>query len=621
MRNIDNDQLYIQIRALQADLNDLATAQTGLVQTVTGLGQQVQTLPTPSAAMVNVLRNSDWNYSTSAYTGAGTTTDAAHWYTHFQFRLTDVVVTTGTPARITSATAMFTVAVFAYGAVYATIYGARADGSTISTLLTRVSDTQADMTAPDVADVNASNLEAWFGTDLSETAPFAIKTGAAVQAKWSKATSTVQMGAATDVNRFTIDHPLKTNSCTPSSRQYFQINARLTTGIKPDGVSCYLGIWDGTAGRRRWLEGGNFTLNAGKVGAHTGGATSRTYRIVATTGYGFELQSDDVTVTNTLSTLDTSNYVSLAWDNLTGINEYDVYVSVGGAFYLVASIVNGSYAYFDSGTTLRTLSAFPIVTSTKWRAFIELPPDQFNISADGWIVARASLVVPNTYAMSTTTGKQWLRFGIVDNAGNLVVEVDHIGLCAGVSNSWNISPLDQQASGQPDGNSDNDNQGPIGGGGPIFPPGQGGNGTCIWEGEPVLTPEGEVYYPDFGVGTLVDDGFGNFQPITDLKVAYEHSTALLTTSDGAQLRTSLSHPYIQRYNDFTGKKVFHLQEGDVILTTGVGGVWRSQVTSIESAGPGRVLEITMNSANPRFAAGYGPRKAISRNTKMIDNQS
>lgn len=616
MRQLQAEQLFIQIRQLQENLSAQSATLDTLQGTVIQQGQTLATLPGTTAPVVNVIRDSDFNYSKLAYTGTTPNTDCAHWYKHFQYRLTDgainIAVSTTT---LNSASARFTTVAFGYGTVRAVVYGAKADGSTLSVTLTRVSDTSATMSA--AADVSATNLEVWFGTELNEAHAQALETTATNYAAWSKSTSIALIGGTSDDDRFTIDQPLATNSCTPSSRQYFQINAKLATGFKPVNVTCYVGIWDATAGRQRWLEGDNFALTATKVGPHTGGTTSRTYRVIATTDYGFQLQSEDFPVTNTIDPLTTGSYVALSWTDLVGILTYDVYMYDGTNTYLVTTINNGSSAYFDDGPGIRLDRAgFPSITATRWRAFVEFPANQFNITTDGWIVLRGTIAIPQTYAMSLTTGKQWLRFGLVNNAGALGVQLDHASLCAAPSNGWNISILDSAAVSAPDGNSDNDDQGGTGQGGPVGPIGGGINGNCIHESEPVSTPGGDLYWPHIKVGTMVDDGFGNYQPIQRIERVYQHSTAIVTAEDGATIQCSLTHPLIHDKDDYTGRIVFKLQPGDDTLTNGEGGLQSITLTSIVSGGAGYVLEISMNPNNPRFLAGKGKRKFVHRNTKI-----
>ncbi len=70
-----------------------------------------------------------------------------------------------------------------------------------------------------------------------------------------------------------------------------------------------------------------------KVGAHSGGATSYGYKVVAGTGGGAitSIASGETTVANALATLDTSNYITITWPVITNATTYKVYRTTGGS--------------------------------------------------------------------------------------------------------------------------------------------------------------------------------------------------------------------------------------------------------------------------------------------------
>lgn len=622
MRKSDNDQLLLQVRALQQGATRIRAQIKTLNGTVGGLQVAAAQVPAVAQPMINSIRDSDWDFSKLAYTGAGANTDSAHFYAHFQLRVTSGSVAAGTTLTIGSP--LFTTAVFALGTIRAVILGALASGNTLSVTLTRLSDTTATMST--TSDVTAAGLEVWFGLELNEAhangagTVTALETTATSGAAWDKTTSTALIGGDTDFKNKSIDQPLLGNPCAPSLPQYFQVIARLIdgAGAKATGLSFYVGVWDATSGQQKWLEGTAFTLSADKVGPHTGGATTRTYRIIATTDWGYQLQSTDAVVSATIDPLDSGNYVSLEWDDLVGINKYQIFEYDGSSYSLIFEIDNGDFTYFVAGPGERLDTGWPTITQTKWRALVVLPTSQFSPVEGAWKIIRATLRVPNTYNMQNTTGKQWLRMGLTSTTPDLSVRLDHAGLSTAPGTAWAKSSVDATAVSLPDGNGSSGDQGSTGGtGGPIFPNGQGGT-ICVFEDTFIWTTGRKLRAKAKSlVGKQCDDGYGNIGTIVDVNYFDASSTVILTTANGAELRCSLRHPIIRSKDDMRGTPANKLKVGDRVITNDGKTSRLSRLIRIESGGPGRVVEISLaKDSAPRYLAGVGKVAICQHNTKI-----
>lgn len=94
-----------------------------------------------------------------------------------------------------------------------------------------------------------------------------------------------------------------------------------------------------------------------KVGAHTAGATTCTYAVVAKTATGQTVASSTTSQTNCLATLDGSNSVTIAWPAVNGAQRYDVYRTAGhSSTGLIASdILASNAASIQSGVGLSTV--------------------------------------------------------------------------------------------------------------------------------------------------------------------------------------------------------------------------------------------------------------------------
>lgn len=255
------------------------------------------------------------------------------------------------------------------------------------------------------------------------------------------------------------------------------VAANTTVGDDLRDVIFFAGIW----ADNKWAEASPLSLTATKAGAHAGGGTTRVYYVVAETDWGQFTDSAQVTVTNTLATLDANNYVVLEYGSVVGALGYSIYRQTGTTYRKIAFVPQTEY--FDTNENAGSVEpGFPALdAATRARAYIEFDlsdlPDGSQPTSEAWRPFAASIAVPSTYDAGTTT-LQSLRYGLVTptNVGRQLL-VDRMGLST-VFGAFVISTLDADALNPPDGQSTSD-QGPTGGGDPPAP-GTGGP-TCLWE--------------------------------------------------------------------------------------------------------------------------------------------
>ncbi len=206
----------------------------------------------------------------------------------------------------------------------------------------------------------------------------------------------------------------------------------------------FCGIWDNTAGQRKYLEGDALTLSASVVGSPAG-TTSREYFVVARTSWGRTIGTNTVTVANAPdnSSFSASCYVSLSWTPVTGAVAYDVYRKTGATYQLLR-VVYPQNSYFDSNYTEKTVVSYPTPDDTKATAYVLTTQYNFKPTTS-WQGIPINIPIPSTYDQSLTTDKQWLRIGLdsaMTGAGmQWGLQIDLISLDDGNGN-FSRSPLD-----------------------------------------------------------------------------------------------------------------------------------------------------------------------------------
>jgi len=118
-------------------------------------------------------------------------------------------------------------------------------------------------------------------------------------------------------------HAVAATNATSSSTQQTLFNVVKTTSSGPDLLGNQLTMTG--------LDPATITSVA-KVGAHTAGATTYGYKVVAGTSGGTitSVASAETTVASALATLDASNYITITWPAITNATTYKVYRTTGG---------------------------------------------------------------------------------------------------------------------------------------------------------------------------------------------------------------------------------------------------------------------------------------------------
>jgi hypothetical protein len=432
-------------------------------------------------------------------------------------------------------------------------------------------------------------------TQLIEDAAHALKyTGHSLYAanegadgdipRWERPNGWPEIGAV-GATQWDIACPLPENFVRPGrGRFYVQMQAsRRTATALPAGVQVYAGFWDNTAGQRKWIEGGTFTLTAARVGA--AGATSRQFKIIGTSDYGSQIESNVVTVADSVASLSTSNYVRLGMSGAPGFIQFDIYELVGVAVSRIGQIFNSidvSYNHYDIAPKVNVGGSFPTVTLTRARAYAET--DEFDIADGVWTVHDLSIPIPPTYDVSLTTDKQWFRIGLkAATTDARQVLLDRIGVSLGFGD-WAPSSR-RPANTLPSTSMTGSNQGPAPPGG--TPPGDGEGGPRCWVIEgceiPVLHGKEEAIssFEDLRITTrIVSDGL---RPNTLIgkKQHTVDETYLIATANGLQWRFTETHRLRRNIDNDQGTPVSKLKVGDSLITRRNGLIEETTITESE----------------------------------------
>lgn len=173
-----------------------------------------------------------------------------------------------------------------------------------------------------------------------------------------------------------------------------------------------VGIYDNTAGQRRYLEGEPLELTASAKGAPAS-TVSRDYFVVAMTNWGETIGTEIVTVANAPADghFSANDYVALSWTRVEGAIGYDVYRKTGSVFKFLKRVYPQN-EYFDKGaTTDRPLTEFPALDFRRPRAFVRSTQHNFTPTTR-WQATQFNIPVPVDYDIGRTTGKQWVRIGL-----------------------------------------------------------------------------------------------------------------------------------------------------------------------------------------------------------------
>lgn len=387
--------------------------------------------------------------------------------------------------------------------------------------------------------------------------------------RWDRVNGWAEIGAIGA--SWDIACPLSDNFVRPGRGRFYiqmQASARTATAL-PAGLQLYAGFWDNTAGQRKWIEGDIFTLTAVRVGV--AGATSRQFKVIGTSDYGSQIESNVVTIADSVASLSTADYVRLSLAGAPGFIQFDIYELVGGVVSRIGQIFNSidvAYNHYDIAPKVTIGAAFPTVTLTKARAYAET--DQVEIANGIWVVHDLAIPVPPTYNVSLTTDRQWLRIGLTASTTDArQVLLDRVGVSLGTG-AWAPSTR-RPANITPSTSMTGSNQTPPGGGGPPPRDGEGGPRCWVIAGceIPVMRGDEEVTvtFDDLTITTrVVSDSVRPNSLISNPKRHFVDETYLIETANGLSRRFTETHRLRRNADDVNGTPVRDLGIGDSLIT-------------------------------------------------------
>lgn len=400
------------------------------------------------------------------------------------------------------------------------------------------------------------------------------------------------------------------------------VDAPTVIGDNLVDVVFFAGIWADD----KWAEADPMPLTAVKGGAHAGGSTTRVYYVVAQTDWGEFVDSAQVTVNNTLATLDANNFVQLDYGPVVGALGYNIYRQTGTNFRKIAFVPQTQY--FDTTENSGSVqpSFPPIDAATRARAYVEfdlstLPSDQAPVATE-WRPFGISIPVPGSFDTSGVS-QAWLRYGLrtPTNVGRQIL-VDRIGLST-TWGAWVESTLTAAALNPADGQSVSD-QGPTGGGDPPGP-GQGG-GTCLALEMNVARrrADGLIEFIPAQYLAAGDRIFGRGASWVKIKRVTFHEAADLfeiVTANDVSIRCTGTHKLIAPLLNEEGTPVAQLKLGDELLTWCDGQEVLSPIVSRMPLAPARVVHITLEQSRQKigyqYAAGDPERMVFQSNVKIM----
>lgn len=436
--------------------------------------------------------------------------------------------------------------------------------------------------------------------------------------RWNKINGWGELGSV-GATPWDICCPLPNNFVTPGMRFYIQMLARLRTDSPLAAtLRFFWEMWDNTnsAPLPAVIQGSAFTLDAATFGAI--GATSRAYRLIVDTDNGDQIESITATVTDAPAALTPTNGVSLSWPNYGGFTQVSIYVLVGGNAFLVGIVGDGATAFLDTGQTLRSVPALPSASGTKPQAYAEI---NFPVSLN-WAEYDFNLVVPQTYNFGLTTGKQWLRGGIIGLTGEgHQVEIDRIGVSTGWG-LWSISANDKNAKSLPSTTQTGSTQGaPDGSGGPPDPDGGGGprcstRETLFQICDKDSKDMGQTQAKHVTEGMYLKGLNGKANRITHLRPAWSDSIVTIATENGARRRCSPSDRWLIEDGDPNGTPARELCEGIRVLTRKNGSVQGSEIALYSVSIKGEEVVSISTTGDHIYFAG----DAAAHNVKPAEDQ-
>ena len=384
--------------------------------------------------------------------------------------------------------------------------------------------------------------------------------------RWNKTNAYFELGGVTD--KYDIYYPIPNDIIFPGQRFTFQLEAMLrTVDALPADMQMYVEFYDNTAGQRKIIEGGSFTItdeNGNDPGVTYGipGSTSIDYQVLARTDSGEEAISNVLNFPNAPVTFDQNNRAGIKFSGVAGFIEFEIYKKAGTTYVLqftVRNTIDG--VYYDVGNPPEAfVSGFPSVTNTKPKAFALttnfVAGTEFGL---GFVRNAWTLLVPTTYDRSVTgAGMQYLRIGLTLNtAVARQILIRKLGLSMGDGN-WARSPNDTRAGAHSTPSNSGATGSPSGGGstgggdGGVDPPPPTGGGSCVLLDTLVRTAKGDIALGELRTPILLDGVGPIFRPLKGIKLGHASRLFHVRTEDGGHVACTYNEPFITSRADRTG---------------------------------------------------------------------
>lgn len=379
-----------------------------------------------------------------------------------------------------------------------------------------------------------------------------------------------------------------------------------------------LGFWayDNTVGQQKRLEGTADVLNLRVTVKGTPAATvSAKYRVVATTDWGDEVVSNEITVNRPTdpSYVTGSVYVLLQWDKLPGVLSYDIYMDTGGTFHLIYQDDGGAGAYADQGRREKTVGVWPTGATlpVAYTAFNEgrFNPSNWYDDKSAWREFLLPLYIPAGYVMANTTDRQWFVGGLsaaLTGAGmKRALIIDQLMLTSDPG-KYADSPLDEQAVRPQSVTMSGSSQGSVGtgGGGAGTNPGDEGGERCPVESAMIELPGGrQKRAGELRVGDVILSGSLRPVSVTHVLLSEPVQVWRLRTERGHGGMSSASHRIIRHTRDRGGLSLDRMEAGEMVLTYEDGRLVADRSLSCRPVGVlARVVEIGLAASEHTYIA-------------------
>ena len=458
-----------------------------------------------------------------------------------------------------------------------------------------------------LAQTSANALKAPKTSEPAEHSLFVANEGANLDIpRYDKVNGNIEFGGS--AARYDLIIPMPNDVVFPGQIFYVTFEAMLRTATAlPPNLQAYCGIYDNTAGQRKYIEGGTFAItddqgNSPGVTYGIPGATSVDYKIIASTDSGEQAESNVLNFPNAPAVFDGNNHPRVRFSGVAGFIRFEIYRKIGTTYvlqYTVANTIEG--VYYDVGTPAdHTVSAFPTVSLSRPRAYASTSTFvPGSLSGLGWVRHAMTIQVPTTYSRGVTgAGMQYFRFGLDGlTTDPRQVNMRKFALSMG-SGIWARSPNDIR-SGVHSSPSTTAVGAGGGGGGPIDPPppggggGGGGSGGCVVMDETLMSlisPAGTHYQRlliEVTRGMFNDTGGPVSGKVKKVKQFHTSRIFRVETASGLKVGCTFDHPFITNKLDMNGtpcemlKKRMDAGETVNVLTRPVADVISDAIVKIE----------------------------------------